>query len=65
MDRSVAIEDVTNLDKLFEAFERAWTKIYSQHLKNLVESIPRRLQSVFEVKGIPNIESDKKQCCYC
>lgn len=51
LDQNVDKGDVTNRDKLFEALEKAWTNIDSQHIKNLVESMPRRLQSVIEAKG--------------
>lgn len=51
LDRNVDKGDVTNRDKLFEALETAWSQIKPQHLKNLVESMPRRLQSVIEAKG--------------
>lgn len=51
LDQNVDKGDVTNRDKLFEALEKAWMNINPQHIRNLVESMPRRLQSVIEAKG--------------
>ena len=42
---------VTNKKNNFETLERAWEELDPQHLKNLVESMPKRLQEVLKAKG--------------
>lgn len=51
LDQNVDKGDVTNRDSLFQSLVKAWTNINPQHIKNLVESMPRRLQAVIEAKG--------------
>lgn len=51
LDQKVDKGEVTNKIKLFEALEEAWENIDQQHIRNLVESMPRRLQAVIQARG--------------
>lgn len=51
LDNKVDKTGVTNKDTYFTALLRAWKEINAQHLKNLVESMPKRLQKVIEARG--------------
>lgn len=51
LDQKVDKGEVTNKIKLFEALTEAWKNIDHQHIRNLVESMPRRLQAVIQAKG--------------
>jgi len=51
LDQKVDKGDVTNKAKLLEALKRAWESIDQQHIRNLIESMPRRLQAVIQTKG--------------
>jgi len=51
LDQKVDKGDVTNKAKLLEALKRAWENIDQQHIQNLIESMPRRLQAVIQAKG--------------
>lgn len=51
LDRSVNKIGVTNKNNYFHALQRAWESLDSNHLHNLVESMPRRLAAVIKAKG--------------
>lgn len=51
LDNRINKSGVTNKNSYFEALQLAWENLDPQHLKNLIESIPRRLQKVIEAKG--------------
>lgn len=51
LDNRVEKTHVTNKQTYFAALEQAWNELDPQHLRNLVESIPKRLQSIIEAKG--------------
>lgn len=51
LDARVDKTGVTNKNNYFEALERAWEELDPQHLKNLVESMSKRLQEVLKAKG--------------
>jgi len=50
LDQNVDKGDITNKMKLFEAFEGAGEN-EQQYIRNLVESIPRCLQTIIKAKG--------------
>jgi hypothetical protein len=41
----------SSLDQLFDAIQDEWSKISKRTLKNLVESMPRRVQALLEARG--------------
>lgn len=51
LDRSVNKIGVTNKNNYFHALQRAWESLDSNHLHNLVESMPRQLAAVIKAKG--------------
>lgn len=51
LDHNVDNGDVTNKFKLFEALEKVWGNNDEQHIRNLVENMPRCLQAVIQGKG--------------
>ena len=51
LDYNVVKDNVTNKDNYFAALQKAWEEINPQHLQNLVESMPKRLQLVIEARG--------------
>ncbi|EFN66003.1 Transposable element Tcb1 transposase, partial [Camponotus floridanus] len=51
LDNRINKSGVTNKNSYFEALQLAWENLDPQHLKNLIESIPKRLQKVIEAKG--------------
>jgi len=51
LDNRINKSGITNKNSYFEAVQLAWENLDPQHLKNLIESIPRRLQKVIEAKG--------------
>lgn len=51
LDNRVDKCGITNKNSYFEALQLAWENLDSQHLQNLIGSIPRRLQKVIEAKG--------------
>lgn len=51
LDNRVEKTGVTNKQTYFAALEKAWNELDPQHLRNLVESMPKRLQSIIEAKG--------------
>jgi transposase len=51
LDNKVDKSGVTNKQAYFAALQKAWNDLDPQHLRNLVESIPKRLQLVIEAKG--------------
>lgn len=51
LDQNVDKGDVTSKEKLLDALRETWDKIDEQQIRNLVESMPRRLQAVIEAKG--------------
>lgn len=51
LDNKVEKTGVTNKQTYFSALEKAWNDLDHQHLKNLVESMPKRLQLVIQAKG--------------
>lgn len=50
-DDKVNKTDVSNKNNYFEALVRAWEELDPQYLKNLVESMPKRLQQILKAKG--------------
>jgi len=42
-----------NIRKLMIVLEEEWNKIEPEILKNLIESMPRRVQAVIDSKGNP------------
>ncbi|XP_025265594.1 uncharacterized protein LOC112638308 [Camponotus floridanus] len=46
LDNRINKSGVTNKNSYFEALQLAWENLDPQHLKNLIESIPKRLQKV-------------------
>lgn len=48
LDNRVEKTSVTNKQTYFAALEKAWNDLDPQHLKNLVESMPKRLQMIIE-----------------
>lgn len=51
LDNKVDKTDVTNKQNYFAALTKAWDELDPQHLRNLVESMPKRCQLVIEAKG--------------
>lgn len=53
LDREIGDRALKKKDELREAVLLAWEKIEKQKIKNLVESMPRRLAEVIKAKGGP------------
>lgn len=51
LDNKVDKTDVTNKQTYFAALQKAWDDLDPQHLRNLVETMPKRLQLVIKAKG--------------
>lgn len=51
LDSRVDKTGVTNKHNYFQALENAWEDLDPQHLKNLVESMPKRLQKLLKARG--------------
>ena len=51
LDNKVDKTDVTNKQTYFAALERAWNELDPRYLRNLVESMPKRLQAIIKAKG--------------
>lgn len=51
LDNRVEKTGVSNKQTYVAALEKAWNELDPQHLRNLVESMPKRLQSIIEAKG--------------
>lgn len=51
LDEKIDKTGVTNKENYFAALKRTWEELDEKYLQNLVESIPRRLQTVIEAKG--------------
>lgn len=51
LDNKVDKTDVTNKQTYFAALERAWNELDPRYLRNLVESMPKRLQVIIKAKG--------------
>ena len=51
LDKNITIENRRNRDEFFKSLVDAWNNLSLDVLKNLVESLPRRLEAVVKSKG--------------
>lgn len=53
LDRKIHEQPISSLTELRKVIQREWEKIPANVTKNLVDSMPRRLQAVLKSKGYP------------
>jgi len=51
LDKKVDKTGVTNTESYFVALKEAWEELDKKYFRNLVESMPKRLQAVIKAKG--------------
>jgi len=51
LDKKVDKTGVTNTENYFVALKKAWEELDEKYLQNLMESMPKRLQTVIKAKG--------------